>query len=69
MPLKYERGHLEVLNQLLLPHQQEWDVITSIEDGWQAIRQMKVHSYLFTSVHGISLNRMTTMKFKVRDIK
>ncbi|XP_065192140.1 methylthioribose-1-phosphate isomerase-like [Sycon ciliatum] len=42
VPLKYERGRLEVLNQLLLPHQEEWEIVKNLEDGWQAIRQMKV---------------------------
>lgn len=47
VPLKYKQGKLEVLNQLLLPQQEEWEEIESLEDGWQAIRQMKV---IFASI-------------------
>jgi methylthioribose-1-phosphate isomerase len=39
--IKYSRGHLEILNQLLLPHQSIYEQVKNTEDGWQAIRQMK----------------------------
>ena len=40
--IKYRPGHLEILNQLLLPQQTIYEVVKNTEDGWQAIRQMKV---------------------------
>ncbi|XP_022799998.1 methylthioribose-1-phosphate isomerase-like isoform X2 [Stylophora pistillata] len=42
LAIKYKRGHLEILNQLLLPHESVYEEITGAEDGWQAIRTMKV---------------------------
>ncbi|XP_031571295.1 methylthioribose-1-phosphate isomerase-like [Actinia tenebrosa] len=40
--IKYSRGSLEVLNQLLLPNELKYDEICKVEDGWSAIRSMKV---------------------------
>lgn len=34
-------GHLHILNQLKLPHQEEYDQIRSAEDGWHAIKEMR----------------------------
>lgn len=42
LAIKYERGHLEILNQLVLPHKSVYEEIRGVEDGWQAIRTMKV---------------------------
>ena len=42
LAIKYDRGHLEILNQLLLPHESVYEEIRCVEDGWQAIRSMKV---------------------------
>ena len=42
LAIKYKRGHLEILNQLLLPHESVYEEIKGVEDGWQAIRTMKV---------------------------
>ena len=44
LAIKYERGKLEILNQLLLPHESIYEEIQSVEDGWGAIRSMKVRS-------------------------
>ena len=44
LAIKYERGQLEILNQLLLPHESIYEEIQSVEDGWGAIRSMKVRS-------------------------
>ncbi|XP_022094253.1 methylthioribose-1-phosphate isomerase-like isoform X2 [Acanthaster planci] len=38
----YKDHKLRVLNQLLLPSQLEYEEITSVRDGWESIRQMKV---------------------------
>jgi methylthioribose-1-phosphate isomerase len=40
--IKYNEGRLEILNQLLLPAQSVYEHITSVEEGWEAIRSMKV---------------------------
>ncbi|XP_058044933.1 methylthioribose-1-phosphate isomerase [Ahaetulla prasina] len=40
--LRYRRGSLQILNQLLLPHQTLYEEISSVRQGWEAIRSMKV---------------------------
>uniref|UniRef100_A0A670JJH8 Methylthioribose-1-phosphate isomerase 1 n=1 Tax=Podarcis muralis TaxID=64176 RepID=A0A670JJH8_PODMU len=40
--IRYRRGSLQILNQLLLPQQSLYEEIGSVEDGWRAIRTMKV---------------------------
>jgi len=40
--IKYEKGKLLVLNQLLLPFETTYDDISSVEDGWESIKLMKV---------------------------
>jgi methylthioribose-1-phosphate isomerase len=39
--IRYQPGSLQILNQLKLPHQEEYDTITSAEDGWHAIKDMR----------------------------
>jgi len=38
----YQQKNLKILNQLLLPHQTVYEDISGVEDGWVAIKQMKV---------------------------
>ncbi|KAF8793282.1 methylthioribose-1-phosphate isomerase-like [Argiope bruennichi] len=38
----YQRGKLEILDQLLLPAETSYDNITSVQEGWDAIKSMKV---------------------------
>uniref|UniRef100_A0A8D2L3T0 Methylthioribose-1-phosphate isomerase n=1 Tax=Varanus komodoensis TaxID=61221 RepID=A0A8D2L3T0_VARKO len=40
--IRYRRGSLQILNQLLLPHQSLYEEISSVRQGWEAIRAMKV---------------------------
>lgn len=42
--IKYhpDQARLEILNQLLLPHQTVYEQITCVEDAWHAIKSMKV---------------------------
>ena len=40
--IKYDKGELKILNQLLLPHESKYEDIRSVEDGWKAIKDMKV---------------------------
>ena len=39
--IRYNDGQLQILNQLKLPHQVEFDEIHSAEDGWHAIKDMR----------------------------
>lgn len=39
--IRYKPGSLHILNQLKLPHQEEYDEIRSAEDGWHAIKDMR----------------------------
>ncbi|XP_006003718.1 methylthioribose-1-phosphate isomerase isoform X1 [Latimeria chalumnae] len=40
--IRYSKGSLQILNQLLLPGQTSYEQINTVEQGWQAIRTMKV---------------------------
>lgn len=40
--IKYERGQLQVLDQLLLPHEFLYFDVTTCEGGFDAIKEMKV---------------------------
>jgi methylthioribose-1-phosphate isomerase len=39
--IKYSRGQLEILDQLKLPHTEEYDHIYSSTDAWHAIKDMR----------------------------
>lgn len=39
--IRYKPGSLQILNQLKLPHQEEYDEIRSSADGWHAIKDMR----------------------------
>ena len=39
--IRYSRGQLEILNQLKLPHAEEYDHIYSSTDAWHAIKEMR----------------------------
>ncbi|KAH8731459.1 Methylthioribose-1-phosphate isomerase [Phaeosphaeriaceae sp. PMI808] len=39
--IKYSRGQLEILDQLKLPHTEEYDHIYSSTDAWHAIKEMR----------------------------
>ena len=38
--IRYRDGNLQILNQLKLPHQEEYDEIKNAEDGWHAIKEI-----------------------------
>ncbi|KAG8174796.1 hypothetical protein JTE90_021362 [Oedothorax gibbosus] len=40
--IKYKRGQLEILDQLLLPSRTCYENISTVSEGWEAIRLMKV---------------------------
>ncbi|KAK7930217.1 hypothetical protein WMY93_006612 [Mugilogobius chulae] len=39
--IRYKAGSLQVLNQLLLPHQTVYDEIRSVQNAYEAIKSMK----------------------------
>lgn len=59
------RGQLEILNQLLLPTETEYEKISNVEDGWVAIRDMKVRGAPAIAITGaLSLGvEMADMEF------
>lgn len=40
--LRYKRGSLQVLDQLLLPHETKYVEVLGVEDAWKVIRSMQV---------------------------
>jgi len=40
--IKYSRGSLQILDQLLLPGQSRYVPVAGVEDGWKAINKMQV---------------------------
>ena len=48
--IRYQRGHLKILNQLKLPHQEEYDEIHSAKDGWHAIKDMRTRGAPATAI-------------------
>jgi len=48
--IKYEKGKLQILDQLLLPSKSEYVSISGVEEGWQAIHSMQVCTPTFLSL-------------------
>ena len=42
--IRYSRGSLQILDQLLLPQQSRYEAVGSVRQAWEAIRAMKVVS-------------------------
>lgn len=40
--IRYTPGHLEILDQLLLPVQSKYVNVKGVEDGWRVINKMQV---------------------------
>lgn len=40
--IKFERGSLEVLDQLRLPHESHFDTVSTCEEAWHCIKEMRV---------------------------
>ena len=51
--IKYQRGSLQVLDQLQLPHKTHYDDVQTAEDGWHAIRDMRVRGAPAIAMVGI----------------
>ena len=50
--VRYVNGQFEVLDQLLLPHENKHIAVTNCKDGWNVIKNMQVP----TSVHVLKLS-------------
>ena len=46
--IKYHKGQLSILDQLLLPHQSVYLTIKNTKDGWNSIKKMQVCCSLLT---------------------
>jgi len=42
--IKYKRGSLEILDQLLLPVVSKYVTVRGVEDGWKVINKMQVRA-------------------------
>ncbi|KAE8620157.1 hypothetical protein XENTR_v10010122 [Xenopus tropicalis] len=51
--VRYSRGSLQVLNQLLLPHKSEYEPVTGVQQGADAIRTMKVRGAPAIAIVGV----------------
>lgn len=40
--IKYSRGHLSIIDQLQLPYQESYVEVRTAEEGWHAIKKMRV---------------------------
>ena len=40
--IRYSRGRLEVLDQLRLPHEHHYDVVSTAEEAFDCIKTMRV---------------------------
>lgn len=40
--IKYTRGHLDVLDQLRLPHEHHYDAVSTCEEAFDCIKSMRV---------------------------
>lgn len=50
--IRYKRGSLEILDQLLLPIQTRYVKVQGVEDGWRVINKMQV-STLYLKLTGV----------------
>lgn len=50
--IRYKRGSLEILDQLLLPIQTCYVKVQGVEDGWRVINKMQV-STLYLKLTGV----------------
>ncbi len=41
--IRYKRGELSILDQLLLPTTSQYEPVKNVQDGWRVIREMKVN--------------------------
>lgn len=61
--IRYSRGSLQILDQLLLPQQSHYEAVGSVRQAWEAIRAMKVGSLGGTGVGGFPCLQSLTPPF------
>lgn len=54
--IKYSRGSLDILDQLLLPVQSKYVAVRGVEDGWKVINKMQVSECMRTLARGSPQN-------------
>jgi methylthioribose-1-phosphate isomerase len=62
--IRYERGSLQILNQLLLPHAIKYDNIRNGQDAWHAIRDMRTRgapAIAIVAALGLAVELTTTI--------
>ncbi|XP_008104502.1 methylthioribose-1-phosphate isomerase isoform X2 [Anolis carolinensis] len=72
--IRYRRGSLEILNQLLLPQQSLYEAVGSVRQGWEAIRSMKVRGAPAIAIIGclslaVELHNKTTTEESVDNLE
>ncbi|MEQ2237905.1 hypothetical protein ILYODFUR_027962 [Ilyodon furcidens] len=58
--IRYRSGSLQILNQLLLPHQTVYEDIRSVQNAYEAIKSMKVGSVGLCLVSALLCSRCRT---------
>ena len=48
--IKYCNGKVEILDQLLLPHETKYIPVNNTEDGWNVIQKMQVKKWSIISL-------------------
>ena len=61
--IRYSRGSLQILDQLLLPQQSRYEAVGSVRQAWEAIRAMKVGPLGGTGVGGFPCLQSLTPPF------
>lgn len=54
--IKYKRGSLEILDQLLLPVVSKYLTVRGVEDGWKVINKMQVSNTCSAHISQLSIN-------------
>jgi methylthioribose-1-phosphate isomerase len=49
-----EKGKLEVLDQLLLPHTVSYILVKTVEDGWNVINKMQARNFTILLAHKLT---------------
>ena len=67
-PIRYTRGSLQIINQLVIPAKTEYIDIENVEDGWIAIREMKTRGAPAIAITG-RLQRFGTKNLQLKSQK
>ncbi|RVE44107.1 hypothetical protein evm_011244 [Chilo suppressalis] len=67
--IRYKRGSLEILDQLLLPLQTRYVKVQGVEDGWKVINKMQVRGAPAIAIVGCLSLAVELLKEEVEDKK